>query len=88
MHEEREFNIAALLGCIVGAATGYRIGTISSGVLGSFLGFAAGAVSIAIIGELYYAMQLTSPSGARLLARMSPLIVLVVLLVLAARFWR
>jgi uncharacterized membrane protein len=88
MHEEREFNIAAVLGCIVGAVTGYHTGTISSGVEGAFLGFAAGAICFAILSELAFAVEVACPAAARLLARISPVIVLAVLLVLAARFWR
>jgi hypothetical protein len=88
MHDEREFNIAALLGCIVGGLTGYHAGTLSSGVLGSFLGFAAAAITIAILAELVFALETASPATARLLSRLSPFVVLAVLLVLAGRFWR
>jgi hypothetical protein len=88
MHEEREFNIAALLGCIVGAVAGYHAGTISSGVLGSFLGFGVGAICIVVIGELAFALESVTHRGAKMLAWISPLIVLGVLLALAHLTWR
>ncbi|HEY5046440.1 MAG TPA: hypothetical protein VII49_00280 [Rhizomicrobium sp.] len=88
MHEDLDFHIAALLGCIVGSVCGFHAGGVITAVDGCFIGFAVSAFCTAILAELSYALRSTSVLGARRPGWLSPLITLGILLVLANRFWK
>ena len=87
MHEDLDFNLTALSGCIVGAAFGYHLGTVQQAVDGAFIGFIASAICAAIIAELAYAAWSVSTVASRLVERLMPVITLAILLVVAKRFW-
>jgi hypothetical protein len=87
MHEDLDFNITALFGCIVGAVFGYHLGTVQQGVFGAFVGFFAAIACAAIIAELAYAIWSSSALLSRLLERLMPLLTLGLLLLVATRLW-
>jgi hydroxyethylthiazole kinase-like sugar kinase family protein len=87
MHEDLDFNITALLGCVIGAVCGYHLGTVQQAVFGAFVGFFASIVCAAIIAELAFAMGSVTAFGSRLLERLMPLLTLGLLLLVATRLW-